>query len=45
MRGGYLSYSEAMDMTDIELAELSIAAEMVEKEVADEMNRQFKKGR
>ena len=32
-------------MTDIELAELSIAAEMVEKEVADEINRQFKKGR
>ena len=45
MRGGYLSYSEAMEMTDIELAELSIAAEMVEKEVADEINRQFKKGR
>nr|DAM61534.1 MAG TPA: hypothetical protein [Caudoviricetes sp.] len=45
MRQGYLSYSEAMELTDIELSELSIAAEMVEKEIADEINRQMKKGR
>lgn len=45
MRGGYLSYTEAMEMTDIELAELSIAAEMVEDEIAKEINNQMKKGR
>lgn len=45
MRGGYLSYTEAMEMTDIELAELSIAAEMVEDEIAQEINNQIKKGR
>lgn len=45
MRGGYLSYSEAMEMTDIELAELSIAAEMIEDEIAKEINNQMKKGR
>jgi len=45
MRQGYLSYSEAMELTDFELSELSIAAEMVEKEIADEINRQMKKGR
>lgn len=45
MRGGYLTYSEAMELTEIELAELSIAAEMIEDEIAQEMNNQMKKGR
>lgn len=45
MRGGYLSYSEAMELTDIELAELSVAAEMVEDEIAREIKNQMKKGR
>lgn len=45
MRGGYLTYSEAMELTEIELAELSIAAERVEDEIAQEMNNQMKKGR
>lgn len=45
MRGGYLTYSEAMELTDVELAELTIAANMVESEIAEEMQRQMKKGR
>lgn len=45
MRGGYLTYSEAMELTDVELAELTIATNMVESEIAEEMQRQMKKGR
>jgi len=45
MRGGYLTYSEAMELTDDELAELSIAAEMVESEIAEAIRREMKKGR
>ena len=45
MRGGYLTYSEAMELTDDELAEISIAAEMVENEIAEAIRREMKKGR
>ena len=45
MRGGYLTYSEAMELTDDELLLLSNAAERLEDEIAQEINNQMKKGR
>lgn len=45
MRGGYLTYSEAMELTDDELLILSNAVERLEGEIAKEINNQIKKGR
>lgn len=45
MRGGYLTYSEAMELTDDELLILSNAVEKLEGEIAQEINNQMKKGR
>ena len=45
MRQGYLTYSEAMELTDDELLLLSNAAERLEDEIAQEINNQMKKGR
>ena len=45
MRGGYLTYSEAMELTDDELLLLSNAAERLEDEIAQEIKNQMKKGR
>ena len=45
MRGGYLTYTEAMELTDDELLLLSNAAERLEDEIAQEIKNQMKKGR
>ena len=45
MRQGYLTYSEAMELTDDELLLLSNAAERLEDEIAQEIKNQMKKGR
>lgn len=45
MRQGYLTYSEAMELTDDELLLLSNAAERLEDEIAQEIKSQMKKGR
>ena len=44
MRQGYLTYSEAMELTDDELLLLSNAAERLEDEIAQEIKSQLKKG-
>lgn len=45
IRGGYLTYKEAMDLTDDELAELTFAVNLIESEIADAINKKMKKGR
>ncbi|WP_169302046.1 hypothetical protein [Anaerococcus prevotii] len=45
IRQNYLTYSEAMVITQEDLQELTVAVEKVEKEIANEVKRMTKKGR